>query len=76
MTSISSRPEGETVRQVFHCSEIFHDCRFIASGSSRDEALAQAAQHAREAHHLEEITPEIAELVRAAIHEQWAAGAA
>ncbi|HEV2491378.1 MAG TPA: DUF1059 domain-containing protein [Candidatus Acidoferrales bacterium] len=75
MTSISSRQGSESVRQVFHCSEIFHDCRFVASGSSRDEALAQAAAHAREAHHLEEITPEIAELVRGAIHEQWAGAA-
>ncbi|HKW89403.1 MAG TPA: DUF1059 domain-containing protein [Candidatus Acidoferrales bacterium] len=58
--------------QVFHCSEIFHDCRFVASSSSRDEVLAKAAEHAREAHHLEEITPEIAALVRAAIRERWA----
>lgn len=75
MTSISSWKEGESVRQVFYCSEIFHDCRFVASGSSRDEVVAQAARHAREAHHLEEITPEIAELVRAAIHQQWAGAA-
>jgi predicted small metal-binding protein len=69
------RPEGGTVRQVFYCSEIFHDCRFVASSSSRDEAIAQAAAHAREAHHIEDFTPEIAELVRAAIHEQWAGAA-
>lgn len=61
--------------QVFRCSDIFHQCRYVVSSPSRNETLAKAAAHAREAHHLEEITPEIAALVRAAIHEQWAAEA-
>lgn len=58
--------------QVFRCSEVFHECRYTASSSSRNEVLARAAAHAREAHHLEEITPEVAALVRSAIREQWA----
>ena len=61
--------------QVFRCSEVFRECRYVASSSSRNEVLAQAAAHAREAHHLEEITPEFAALVRSAIHEQWTSAA-
>lgn len=63
------------MRQVFHCCEVFHECRFVASSSSRDEIVAKAAEHARDAHHLDDITPEVAALVRAAIHEQWAGAA-
>lgn len=61
--------------QVFHCCEVFQECRFTASSASRDEVVAKAAEHAREAHHLEDITPEIAALVRAAIREQWTSAA-
>ena len=58
--------------KVMHCADVVGSCDFVARGDSEQEILEQAAEHARSAHNLEEITPEIAEKVRGAIRDEAA----
>lgn len=54
------------------CADVVGSCDFVARGDSEQEILEQAAEHARTAHGLEEITPELAEKVRGAIRDEAA----
>jgi predicted small metal-binding protein len=44
----------------------------VARGDSEQEILEQAAEHARNEHGVNEITPELAEKVRSAIRDEAA----
>jgi predicted small metal-binding protein len=44
-------------------------CPYEAVGASDDEVLAQAAEHAKSAHGIEEFSPELMGQVRGAIQE-------
>lgn len=48
------------------------DCGFVAKGETEQDILQQAAEHARSVHNINEITPEIAERVRATIKDEAA----
>ncbi|MGC4108931.1 MAG: DUF1059 domain-containing protein [Nocardioides sp.] len=50
------------------CGDIMQGCQATFSAETEDELLAQAGQHAVEAHGLE-VTPELVEVVRGAIHD-------
>ncbi|MFN2289655.1 MAG: DUF1059 domain-containing protein [Anaerolineae bacterium] len=56
--------------KVLHCRDLGFDCEAIVRAESEDEILAQAAEHARTVHNLNEISPELVESVRAAIRER------
>lgn len=49
------------------CRDVGLDCEFETRGESEEEVLRQAAAHARSAHQITEMTPELASKVRAAI---------
>ena len=49
------------------CRDVGLDCDFEARGDSEEAVLQQAAAHARSAHQITEMTPELASKVRAAI---------
>lgn len=55
--------------KVIHCSDVGFDCDGVIRADTEAEALAQAAQHAREAHGVEEITDEVVAKVKAAMQE-------
>ena len=61
-----------TQLQSFCCSELVPTCRFVAQSPKRDDVLVQAVRHIAEKHHVHEITPEIAEVVRRAVHTSLA----
>ena len=50
------------------CGDIMEGCSATFSAETDDELLAQAGQHAAEAHGLE-VTPELVEVVRGHIRE-------
>jgi predicted small metal-binding protein len=50
-------------------------CNFVATGSTDDEVLSAAAEHAREQHGLTEISEELVEQARAAIRDEQASAA-
>jgi predicted small metal-binding protein len=48
------------------------DCDFVAKGETDQEVLQQCAEHARTAHGMNEIPPELAGKVQAAIRDEAA----
>jgi predicted small metal-binding protein len=57
-----------SISESYYCSEVVPRCQFIARSQKLDEVLAQAVRHITEKHHVREITSEIAEVVRKAVH--------
>jgi len=58
--------------KVLRCADVVGSCDFVARGESDQDILQQASEHARSAHNMKEITPEIAEKVKAAIRDEVA----
>lgn len=52
------------------CRDVGVDCDFVARGQNEQEVLQQCAEHARSAHGMQELTPELAEKVRSGIREE------
>ena len=53
--------------KVIACAQIVPDCPFTASAATDEELLQKVAAHAAHDHGITEITPELAERVKAAI---------
>ena len=51
------------------CRDVGPDCDFVARGETDEEVMGQVAEHARSAHGMDEVPPEVAEKVRAAIRD-------
>lgn len=60
--------------KAMRCGDLMQGCDFVARGATEDEVMKQAAEHAKTAHGLHHLPPEVAQKVRAAIHEEEAAG--
>jgi predicted small metal-binding protein len=58
--------------KIMSCRDVGFDCGFVAKGEAEQEILQQASEHARSVHNINEITPEIAEKVRATIKDEAA----
>jgi predicted small metal-binding protein len=58
--------------KALHCNDLMAGCEFVARGESEQEVLQAAAEHARTAHNLAEITPELADKVKSAIRDEAA----
>ena len=58
--------------KVLHCNDVVPNCEYVARGDSEQEVLQQAAEHARTAHHIADVTPELADKVRSAIRDEAA----
>ncbi len=58
--------------KVLRCADVGANCDFVATGNSEQEILQQVAEHARSAHNITEVTPEMADKVRAAIRDEAA----
>ena len=58
--------------KVMHCGDLMPGCDFVARGDSETEVLQQAAERAHSAHNIQEITPELADMVRGAIQDEAA----
>ncbi len=50
------------------CRDLGMNCEFEAKGDTEEDVLRQASAHARSAHQIAEMPPELAAKVRAAIH--------
>ena len=50
-----------------HCRDLGMNCDFEARGNSEEEVLQQASAHARSAHQIMHMPPELVEKVRGAI---------
>lgn len=56
--------------KALHCDDLMKGCGFVARGASEDEVMKQAAEHARTAHGMRDIPPEMAQKVRTAIRDE------
>jgi predicted small metal-binding protein len=63
---------GSSMAKVMRCNDVVGNCDFVARGESEQDVLQQAADHARTAHQVNEVTPELAEKVRSAIRDEAA----
>ena len=56
--------------KAIHCSDFGSDCTFVARGETEEEVMALGAQHGKEVHGIEEITPEMAEMAKSIIRDE------
>jgi predicted small metal-binding protein len=56
--------------KVIHCRDIGFDCDGIVRAETEEQVVAKAAEHAQTVHNVSEITPKLAEAVRAAIRDE------
>ena len=54
----------------FKCADIVPGCDWTIEGQSEDEVLAGVGDHAREAHGMDEVPPEVEDRVRSLIVEE------
>ena len=55
--------------RVLHCADAGFECDKTIEGVSDDEVMSKAADHAREAHGLDEVDEETGAKLRSLIHE-------
>lgn len=58
--------------KVMRCNDVVGNCDFEARGETEQDILQQAGEHARTAHQVNEVTPELADKVRSAIRDEAA----
>jgi predicted small metal-binding protein len=51
------------------CRDVGVDCDFQATGETVEEVMQQCAEHAKSAHGMDQIPPELAAMVQGAIKE-------
>ena len=56
--------------KVLRCADVGFDCEGVIGAETEDEVMAQAAEHARTAHGMTDITPETAEQIRSLIRDE------
>lgn len=56
--------------KALHCGDLMKGCDFVARGATEDEVMRKAAEHAKTAHGINNITPELAGKVKAAIKDE------
>ena len=64
--------EEINMAKTVSCRDVGMDCDFVAKGETNEDIMQQAAEHARTAHNMTEIPPEVAEKVRGAIRDEAA----
>jgi predicted small metal-binding protein len=63
--------EGQNpMTKVISCRDVGVDCDFVARGQTEQEILQQCAEHARSAHGMNELSPELAQKLRSGIREE------
>jgi predicted small metal-binding protein len=58
--------------KIVSCRDVGVDCDFVARGETDQDILKQCAEHARSAHNMTELPPELATKVKAAIRTEAA----
>ena len=55
--------------KVVNCRDVGYDCEGVVKADTEDETLALVAEHAKSAHGLEEVTPEVVEKVKSVMQD-------
>lgn len=56
--------------KIVNCRSIGVDCDFVARGETVEEVMRKCAEHAKAEHGMNEIPPDLAQKVRAAIRDE------
>jgi predicted small metal-binding protein len=56
--------------KVFKCRDVGVACDFVARGQTEEEVMSKTAEHARTVHQMKEIPADLAQKIRAAIHDE------
>ena len=56
--------------KVIYCGDMGSDCHFVARGESLEEALKVGAEHGKEVHGINDITPDMLERVKAIVRDE------
>ena len=56
--------------KVIRCRDVGVDCDFEARGETEQEVMQKCAEHAKSAHNMSEIPPELAAKVRGAMRDE------
>jgi predicted small metal-binding protein len=56
--------------KVLRCGDVVPGCNYEARADSEDELMQKVAQHAREAHGMQTVPPEVVQKVRSKIREE------
>ena len=56
--------------KVINCSDMGADCAFVARGETLEEVMAVGAEHGKEVHGIEELTPEMIKMVESLIQDE------
>ena len=51
----------------FRCRDVVPGCPYVTRDEDEDELLVQIASHARDAHGMDEVPPEVADTIRRVI---------
>jgi predicted small metal-binding protein len=60
------------MKKTIHCRDVGFDCDGVIRAESEEEALQMAAQHAREVHGLQEVSPEVVQKLKSIIRNESA----
>jgi predicted small metal-binding protein len=58
------------MKKRFHCSDVIPGCDFVAHGVNENEIIMRVTQHARTAHNVAWMTPDLLKRVVAAIRDE------
>jgi predicted small metal-binding protein len=53
------------------CGDVMPGCKYVAMGETDDEVMRKAVVHAKEAHKIKDVTPDLAAKVKAAIKPKF-----
>ncbi len=56
--------------KVVNCRDVGFDCDGVVRAETEEEVLGLVAQHAKEAHGIEEVTAEVVEKVRSVMKDE------
>jgi len=62
-----TKKEVKEIMPSFRCRDICASCRFEATAKTEDELLKKIAEHARKAHNMKTISPDVMKKVKNAI---------
>ncbi len=54
----------------FHCKDVVPGCNAVIAGKDEKEIMAKAAEHARNAHNMTNLPPQVQQKVRQNIREK------
>lgn len=56
--------------KVIHCKDVGFDCPGVVRAPNEEEALRQAAEHARTAHGVDKLPPEVVQKVKSVMRDE------